>query len=508
MPAEISTNRKVGALLISTFLVAMCALAYELLMGSVSSYFLGNSVTHFSLTIGLFLSFMGLGSLLSKRIENLLLERFIFIEIILSVVGGFSTLALYAAFTFTPYFYLFVLAFIGTIGTLIGFEIPIITRIVERHQKLSHAVAHVFTADYLGSLIASVAFALVLLPWLGLMRSAFAIGLINIAAAAITLIEFRSQIAHRKALVLATILATALLVVGAIATTPAVSYFEQKLYNDEILYSKQSVYQNIVLTQFHDDTRLFLNGSLQFSSMDEYRYHEALVHIPMSAAATQESVLILGGGDGLAAREVLKYTDVERITLVDLDPAVTMLATSHPLLTELNEQSLHNPKVTVINQDAQTYLEHTSDRYSVILIDLPDPNDIAVGKLYTVEFYTLIAQHLAEGGMVVTQATSPYFSRSAYWCIANTMNDVFGNISPYTVNVPSFGPWGFVMASKTTIPSSSVDVATRYLTPAILPTLFTIDPDMQHVDTDVNTLDNQVLVQLYDDGWQQWYQQR
>ena len=508
MPTENSSNRNVGALLTSTFLVAMCALAYELLMSSVSSYFLGNSVTHFSLTIGLFLSFMGLGSLLSKRLENHLLERFILIEVLLSVVGGFSTLALYAAFTFTPYFYLFVFVFIGTIGTLIGFEIPIITRIVERHQKLSHAVAHVFTADYLGSLVASLTFALILLPWLGLMRSAFAIGLLNIAAAGITLFAFRSQIAHRKSLAVATLIATALLMFGTVTTAPAVSFFEQKLYSDEILFSKQSVYQNIVLTKFHDDIRLFLNGSLQFSSIDEYRYHESLVHIPMSAAATQESMLILGGGDGLAARELLKYEDVQQITLVDLDPAMTTLATTHPLLLELNQHSLLNSKVTIINQDAQTYLEQTSDRYSVILIDLPDPNDIAVGKLYTSEFYTLVAQHLAEGGVVVTQATSPYFSRSAYWCIANTMNDVFGNISPYTVNVPSFGPWGFVMASKTAIPSSSVDVATQYLTPAILPALFVIDPDMQHIDTGINTLDNQILVQLYDDGWQQWYQQR
>ncbi len=506
MPTVISSSRHVGALLTSTFLIAMCALAYELLIGSVSSYFLGNSITHFSITIGLFLSFMGVGSFLSKRIENMLLERFVFIEIFLSILGGFSTLALYAAFTFTPYFYLAVFLFIGMIGTLIGFEIPISTRIVEQHQKLSHAVAHVFTADYLGSLLASLTFALVLLPWLGLMRSAFAIGFINIAAAAITLFEFRSYIAHRRFLTFATISAAMLLTLGAITTTPAVSFFEQKLYSDEILYSQQSAYQNIVLTQFHDDLRLFLNGSLQFSSIDEYRYHESLVHIPMSAAATRESVLILGGGDGLAAREVLHYADVQHITLVDLDPAVTNLALNHPLLLAINQRSLHNPNVTVINQDAQTYLEHTSDRYSVILIDLPDPNDIAVGKLYTTEFYTLVAQHLAEGGIVVTQATSPYFSRSAFWCIANTMQDVFGNISPYTVNVPSFGPWGFVMASPMTISTSSVDVPTRYLTNDILPSLFTIDPDMQRVETEINTLDNQILVHLYDDGWQQWYQ--
>ncbi|MEK9155097.1 MAG: polyamine aminopropyltransferase [Patescibacteria group bacterium] len=506
MATEISSQRRIAALLASTFLVAMCALAYELLMSSVSSYFLGNSITHFSLTIGLFLSFMGLGSFLSKRIEDNLLDRFIFIEIILSIVGGFSTLALYAAFTFTPYFYLVVFAFIGLIGTLIGFEIPLITRIVERHQKLSHAVAHVFTADYLGSLIASVTFALVLLPWLGLMRSAFAIALINIVAAIITLIEFRSQVAHPKRLVIGSLIATTLLIAGAITTAPTVSFFEQRLYKDEILYSKQSAYQNIVLTKFHDDVRLFLNGSLQFSSVDEYRYHESLVHIPMSSAATRESVLILGGGDGLAAREVLKYDDVQSITLVDLDPAVTDLASTYPPLTNLNQGSLTNTKVTVVNEDAQTYLEHSSDRYSVILIDLPDPNDITLGKLYSVEFYSLVAQHLAEGGIVVTQATSPYFSRSAYWCITTTMEEVFGDAVPYTVNVPSFGPWGFVMASNANIPPASISVSTKYLTPEIIPALFTFDIDMQRVETDINTLDNQSLVHLYDEGWQQWYQ--
>ncbi len=506
MPTETSSYRKVGALLASTFLVAMCALAYELLMGSVSSYFLGNSITHFSLTIGLFLSFMGFGSLLSKRIEHRLLEKFIFIEILLSIVGGFSTLFLYAAFTFTPYFYFCVLLSIGAIGTLIGFEIPIMTRIVEQHQKLSHAVAHVFTADYLGSLLASVAFALFLLPQLGLMRSAFAIGIINIIAAAITLFAFRSHIAHGKRLGIATLFAAVFLFIGVSFTAPAVSFFEQKLYSDEILYSKQSLYQNIVLTQFHDDLRLFLNGSLQFSSIDEYRYHEALVHIPMSAAATRESVLILGGGDGLAAREVLNYSEVRRVTLVDLDPAMTALGTAHPLIVALNEHALQNPKVTVVNQDAQTYLEQTNERYSVILIDLPDPNDIALGKLYTTEFYRLVAQHLAVGGTVVTQATSPYFSRSAYWCIANTLNAVFGTVLPYTVNVPSFGPWGFVLASNTTLPSFTIDVPTKYLTPDILPTLFVLDTDMQKIDTAINTLDNQILVRLYDEGWQRWFQ--
>lgn len=506
MPQEISLSRHVTALLASTFLIAACALGYELLIGSVSSYLLGNSVAHFSLTIGLFLSFMGVGSFFSKHIEKRLLDRFILIEIFLGLIGGFATLLLYTAFTFTPYFYLVAIVLIGIIGTLIGFEIPIMTRVVERHQKLSHAVAHVFTADYLGSLVASLAFALVFLPWFGLMRSALVFGLLNIIAAGITLFEFRHLIEKKKTLSLLVTGAAILLGLGVFTSQPAVSFFEKTLYDDEIIFSEQSKYQNIILTQFHDDLRMYLNGSLQFSSIDEYRYHEALVHIPMSTAATRESILILGGGDGLATREVLKYAEVQSITLVDLDPAVTHLAKEHPLLRTVNQNSLSDPRVHIINEDAQTYLRNTANLYSVILIDLPDPNDIEVGKLYTKEFYSLVARHLAEGGTVVTQATSPYFAQDAFWCIAHTMREAFTTIIPYHVNVPSFGPWGFVLASQNALPEPEVTVETQYLTSNTAPGLMVFDPDMIEVDTEINTLDHQVLIQLYDHAWERWYQ--
>ena len=194
--------------------------------------------------------------------------------------------------------------------------------------------------DYLGALLAAILFPIILLPYLGLMKTAFVTGLLNLAVVGVNLHLFRHQLPQLPILTAATVSISALLLGGFIWANQLTTLFEQRLYRAQIIYTAQSPYQRIILTRWQDDLRLFLDGNLQFSSRDEYRYHEALVHPAMSLSRSRESVLVLGGGDGLAAREVFKYEDVARLVMVDLDPAMTDLGQDHPALVEINQGAM------------------------------------------------------------------------------------------------------------------------------------------------------------------------
>ncbi|MGE5577514.1 MAG: hypothetical protein ACM3TT_10040, partial [Syntrophothermus sp.] len=327
-------------LLFSMFLSALGGIVYELLIGGISSYLLGNSVYQFSITIGLFMSSMGLGSYLSRFIRGRLVGGFVLVEAWLGLVGGFSALALFAAYAYTDLYDLVMYALIIAIGTLIGLEIPLLTRIVEdRHQNLRVTLANVLSFDYIGSLIGAIAFPLVLLPRVGLIRTAFLMGLVNLAVVALILArywrEVRGEIPGQPRLYFLAGLVFFIgiaLAAGFVRSYDLGRYLEQHLYRDRVVYVEQTPYQKIVLTRNGDDLRLFLDGNLQFSSRDEYRYHEALVHPAMGLAPNHEEVLLLGAGDGLAAREILKYPDVGRITLVDLDARMVDLARKYPAI--------------------------------------------------------------------------------------------------------------------------------------------------------------------------------
>ncbi|GAB4006715.1 hypothetical protein GCM10029992_58370 [Glycomyces albus] len=190
------------------------------------------------------------------------------------------------------------------------------------------------------------------------------------------------------------------------------------------------------------DFRMYLNGDLQFSSVDEYRYHEALVHPVMDGP--RSDVLVLGGGDALAVREILRYDDVESVTLVDLDPAVTELARSFDDLVELNGDALSDPRVEVVNEDAFTWLREHTERFDTIVVDMPDPDATETAKLYSVEFYAMAAERLNGTGRMVVQGGSPYFAPKTYWTIAATLEEAGYAPAPYQVSVPSFGDWGFL----------------------------------------------------------------
>jgi spermidine synthase len=254
-------------------------------------------------------------------------------------------------------------------------------RIVRERYAFRDVIAHVLTFDYLGALAASLLFPILLVPHLGLVRSAMFFGLVNIAVALWTTFLFANQLSGARGLRAMCLLAMCGLAIGLAKAKQITATAEDNIYADEIIFVRDSRYQHLVLTRFKDDLRLFLNSHLQFSSRDDYRYHEALVHPGLAAVAASRRVLILGGGDGLAVREILKYPQIENITLVDLDPEMTKLFATHPMLTELNQKSLLSPRLHVINADAFPWVDSNTDSFDFIVVDFPDPTNYSLGKL-------------------------------------------------------------------------------------------------------------------------------
>jgi spermidine synthase len=497
----LSTN--LGILLfITVLLIAACGLIYELIAGTLASYLLGDSVLQFSTIIGCYLFAMGIGSAFSRYIDRGLAYRFVWIELLLGVVGGCSSALLFLAFAYTQGFQLLMYSLVVVIGILVGLEIPLLMRLVRGRYHFRDVVAHVLTFDYLGALGASLLFPILLVPYLGLVRSAMLFGVINVLVALWSTFLFASQIAKVRALRSLCVIVLCGLVVGLAEAKRIIAAAEDNIYTDEIIFSRDTRYQHIVLTRFKDDIRLFLSSHLQFSSRDEYRYHEALIHPGLSAIPAPRHVLVLGGGDGLAVREILKYPQLESVTLVDLDPEMTKLFSTNPMLTALNQKSFLSPKVHLINADAFPWVDSNTDSFDFIVIDFPDPTNYSLGKLYTTAFYKAVARHLSSQGLMVVQSTSPMFARDSYWCIAETLRQAGLQTYPYHVYVPSFGEWGFVIAGHRDFQfPTSLPSGLRFVNVAGLPAMFQFPPDMSPLPMPPNRLNDQVLVRAYDQDW-------
>jgi spermidine synthase len=489
-------------LFLTVLLVAACGLIYELIAGTIASYLIGDSVFQFSTVIGTYLFAMGLGSALSRYLNRGLIQRFIWIELMLGVVGGFSSALLMWAFAFTQGFQLVLYALVVVIGILVGLEIPLLMRIVKDRYTFRDVVAHVLTFDYLGALGASLLFPILLVPHLGLVRSAMFFGLINAGVALWSTYLFAPQLMEKRSLRAACFVVVCVLGAGIGKAKEITTTAEDNIYADEIIFARDTRYQHIVLTRFKDDLRLFLNSHLQFSSRDEYRYHEALVHPGLAAIPVPRTVLVLGGGDGLAVREILKYPQVEKVTLVDLDPEMTKLFSTQTMLTELNQKSLLSPRLQVVNADAFPWVDQSRENFDFIVMDFPDPTNYALGKLYTTAFYRAVARHLSAQGFLVVQSTSPMFARDSFWCIAETLHQAGLQTFPYHVYVPSFGEWGFVLAgTHDYVPPKSIPGGLRFLNPEGIPLLFHFPPDMAPLPMPANQLNTQVLVRTYENDW-------
>jgi len=494
--------------------IATAGLVYELSIAAVASYLLGDSVRRFSLVIGAYLSALGVGAYLSRYVESRLAATFVDVELAAAVSGGLSAPGLMLAFGFTRAFELILYGVVAVIGVLVGLELPILLRILELRVEFKELVARALSVDYAGALVGSLSFSLFLVPHLGLTRGSIACGILNalVGLSATWLLpaenatEARALVrARRRALAVTVLLALAFALSGRVTELA-----EAAIYPGRIVVARQSPYQRIVVTEHDHAFELFLNGNLQYSSRDEYRYHEALVHPAMGAAVARRNVVVGGGGDGLAVRELEKWPEVASITLVDLDREVTTLAASYPPLVALNEGSLSDPRVHVQNEDAMRWFTETTHAADVVVLDFPDPSTYSVGKLYSTAFYASVARTLAPGGVVVVQASSPFLAKNTFWCIIRTLEATGLYVRPYHVFVPSFGVWGFALAKKEPfpLPTRLPPAPLRYLDRPALAALFRLPEDLRAPGerVAVNGLDNQALVGYYEDEWARWDQ--
>ncbi len=505
-------------LLVAVFVIAVCGLIYELLAAALSSYLLGGSVTQFSIVIGVFLTAMGLGSFLTRHIEDNLVDVFVGIQIGIGLSGGLSAAVLLLAFALAPTYQAILIIVLLVTGTMVGMEIPLLIRILEKQAALRITVSNVLALDYIGALIASSAFPLFLVPYLGLLRTSFLFGLLNIAVSIVALRVLSGMLVRKGRLKRWAYLSAIILTVGFATSGYFTSYTEMLLYQDSIILAKQTPYQRLIVTRWRGDFRLYIDGHLQFSSIDEHRYHECLVHPAASALKHAKRALILGGGDGMTARELLKHENIERIDLVDLDAEMIKLFKDYDFLARLSENALRNPKVHVTVGDAGKFLENSPDFWDLIIVDLPDPNNISLGRLYSKSFYKLAGRHLNRFGILVTQATSPYYAADAFWSINKTIKeaslgpegDLRFSVYPYHVYIPSFGDWGFVIASREELNPDRIqlsDVPLKFLSQQLLPTLFIFPADaLPKKDLKANRLDNQIIVNYYRRGWKQYSQ--
>ncbi|QXL84005.1 polyamine aminopropyltransferase [Comamonas sp. NLF-1-9] len=514
-PAAAAPPRPIAvALLASVFVIAACGLLYELAAGALASYLLGDSVLQFSTIIGTYLFAMGVGSWLSRYLERQLPAHFLRIELLVALIGGMLPGVLFVANAWLPEaFRLLLYGIVFVVGALVGLEIPLVIRILQRDVALKTLVSQVLTFDYLGALAVSLAFPLLLVPYLGLIRSGLLFGLMNAAVAVWALWLFRHELPRFAEHVAACAMVVVLLAAGMWGAGAVTTLAEDHFYQSPIAFAATSPYQRIVVTHGRRGHRLYLNGNLQFAESDEYRYHEALVHPAMAAHGAPRRVAVLGGGDGMAVREVLKYPSVQSVTLVELDPAMTQLFRDTPQLARLNQHSLSDPRVQVVNEDAFQWLQQgapgvagpsrdAEDSFDVIVVDFPDPTNFAIGKLYTNSFYALLAERLAASGYAVIQTTSPLIARRSFWTVVQTVEAAGLATTPYHVHVPSFGEWGFVIASRRPwrMPLA-LPAGLRFLDLGALPAMLEFPLDMARTPAEVNRLSNQVLVHTYEQEW-------
>ena len=494
-------------LFLNVFIIATCGLVYELLAGTLASYVLGDSVTQFSLIIGIYLFALGVGAWLSRFIETKLARSFIEVELGVALLGGSSAPLLFLSFARLSYFHLVLYGVVFAIGVLVGLELPLLMRILKDQLDFKELVSRVLAFDYIGALVASLLFPLFLVPKLGLVRTSLLFGMLNAAIALWGTWLLRPLLGGGVGGLRVRACGVLLLLGIAVAKADVLtSLAEDGLFADDIIYARTTPYQRIVVTRNRAGYQLFLNGHLQFSSVDEYRYHEALVHPAMMSAGAPRRVLILGGGDGLALREVLKHLSVQAVTLVDLDADMTRLSERFPALAELNGHAFEDRRVEVVNEDAMIWLEKPGVPYDAAILDFPDPNTLAVGKLYTTRFYRLLQKRLTPAAAVSIQCTSPLFARTSFWCIVKTVEAAGFAVKPYQVAVPSFGGiWGFALARRGPFePPTQAPAGLRFLNDGVMPSLFVLSPDLQAVPVEINRLDNQVLVRYYDSEWKRW----
>ncbi|MFA8300400.1 MAG: polyamine aminopropyltransferase [Hyphomicrobiales bacterium] len=496
---------------LSIFATGLAGIVAEYILSTLATYFLGDSIFQWTLILSIMLFSMGLGSRLSRKIKKYLAEIFILIELCLSLFCSFSSLIAYSAESFTSYTGIIIYTMAILIGMFIGMEIPLVIRLNQTYESLRVNISNVMEKDYYGSLVGGLFFAFIGLPYLGLTYTPFVLGLVNFTVALFLFYTVKGELetsSKKKLYFLSSIIGVAILV-GVFIANPVILYGEQHKYVDKVVYAQQTKYQRIVITKWKDHHWLFLNGNEQLSTLDEVLYHEPLVHTVMQLHHYPQNILVLGGGDGCAVREVLKYPSVDSITLVDLDPAMTELALTHPVLTKMNENSLSDSKVRVINQDGFSFIEKSLSFYDVIIIDLPDPKTVELSRLYSKEFYTICKKQMRPGGVMITQSGSPYYAARAYKCIEKTFDAAGLNTLPLHNQIPTLGEWGWVIGSssmnretmKNKLLSSKIEnYNTKWINKEAMSMITSFGKDYflhDNIEIEVNQVHNPVLYHYY-----------
>jgi spermidine synthase len=431
--------------LTAVFVCAACGLVYELELVALASYLVGDSVTQASVVLSVMVFAMGCGSLLAKRLRDRAAAAFAAVESALALVGGLSVMVLYAVFAWYGQARFAMIGCAFAIGVLIGAEVPLLMTLVQRirRQDAGGAVADLFAADYVGALVGGLAFPFLLLPYLGQLTGALVTGGVNAVAGSTTVLWlFRGDLSRRARVLLltASVGVLAVLACAAVGAGPFERAARQAVYGGRVRVAEQTGAEEIVLTGSAgagggSSLRLYLDGRLAVCGADEARYHQALVDPAM--AGPRARVLVLGGGDGLALREVLRYPDVRSVTVVPGDAAVARLGRGDPGLTDLNDRAFSDPRVRTMAGDAFDWLRSPGApgsvrrRYDVIIADLPDPGDSRSAKLYSEEFYGLAERALGGGGRLAVHAGS---SAHTLWTTDATLRAAGLRTTPYAMD--------------------------------------------------------------------------
>jgi spermidine synthase len=522
------------------FSTGAAGLVEQYVLATMTTIILGNSIEQFSLVIACMMLMMGVSGLVQRVMSDRnLLQKFILVEIMIALLGAFSPLMIYAAYGYLEHHFIFVhYGFLLSIGFLIGFEIPLVMRIVAQ-QKIGLKVnlTVVYAMDYIGAFFGAIVWVFYLLKNHPLTEISFIVAGFNFVVAAVAVLYFMyaKLILHPK-FNLALLSITLLALIWGFNNNREMSVFlEQRFYADPIVYQETTKYQHLVIThnKVTGDIRLYINGNTQFSSLDEVRYHESLVFPLMAAVPRKGNVLVLGGGDGLALRELNKYLSIQQITLVDLDPEMIRIASENKYLTKLNQNAFKNAKVLtelfnmkdtgdkksiyladptlddgdawatsvdVVNIDADMFLRKAPKApWDAVIIDLPDPSSIELSKLYSKQFYMSLKRHLSPNAYIAIQSTSPYHAKEAYLSIGATLQAAGFKVLPYRQNIPSFGDWGYYLAwSNSETPEAlkerlstltSFEVESSFLTPELLASTFAFGKgELVLDDVCINTL--------------------
>lgn len=448
---------------------------------------------------------MGIGAYCSKFFKDRSLDFFIGLEIALGLIGGLSVPILYFLFIYVSPAILQAacLIIIFVIGLMTGMEVPLLT-FMNEDDEYKDNLSNFLSLDYIGGLIATLLFPFVLLPFIGIFYSSLLFGIVNILLG--LWLSHRVLKKHNKTFYFG--LVVLVLLIGMTFYTGSIlKVWEERIYKSPIVESIQTPYQKIVVTKNSEGVKLFLNRSIQFSSNDEHRYHEMLVHVPLLLHENPKRVLVLGGGENLASREILKHPNITRVDVVDIDSMMFHLSKTNKDILEINGRASLDPRVHMINDDAFTYLINNESTYDVIISDLPDPSNDAISKLYSKQFFGLAKQSLKSDGIFVTQSGEVYYSNTAFSCIKNTVSAVFSNVKTYQVYVPSFGYWGYTLAKNSEIKEQEfrpLPENLKYLTNSMFVSSFEMPKDIEIVPTKINTIDHPVVLDYFLNDWYKW----